>query len=111
MKKKRIFIGKGGLSSDIVKTTSSVDFKSKGKGIHVEPSTKEKKRQQEMEIKRQRQVSSIMNQRVNDPSSLNKGDLNKTSCYESIEVVVIDKVDEFMNKPNKIYDIENSDFN
>ena len=52
LQKKGISIGKGGSSSAIIKTTSTIDRKDKGKGIHVDPSIEEKKTEQEVEIER-----------------------------------------------------------
>lgn len=42
---------------------------------------------------------------------MNNGDPNKAWCYKTIEIVVLDKVDELMKWPNKSYDIENTNFN
>ncbi|XP_052624860.1 uncharacterized protein LOC111905161 [Lactuca sativa] len=39
-----------------------------------------------------------MNQRVNGPPRLNKVDPNKAWCYETIEIVVLNKVDELMKR-------------
>lgn len=36
-----------------------------------------------------------MRMRANDPPSLDKGDPNKVSCYETIEIVAYGKVDAF----------------
>lgn len=71
----------------------------------------ENKKLQEKEMERLRQVNSIMTQRINNPPGLNKGDPNKAWCYETIEIVVLDRVDEFMKRPKKSYGIENSNFN
>lgn len=42
-----------------------------------------------------------MSQRVNDPPGFNKGDPNKNWCYETIEIVVLGKTDEFLKSPKK----------
>lgn len=52
-----------------------------------------------------------MNQKINDPPGLNKGDPNKAWCYKTIEIAVLDKVEEFLKKPKKSCDIENTNFN
>lgn len=66
---------------------------------------------QQIKLERQIQICNILNQRVNYPPSLNKDDSNKTWCYETINIFVFDKVDEFMKRPKKSYDIGNSNFN
>lgn len=43
------------------------------------------------------QLNSIMRQRENDPPGLEKGDINKTWCYETIENVAYGEVDAFEN--------------
>lgn len=55
-------------------------------------------------------MNNILNQRVNDPPSLNKGGTNKAWCYETIEIVVLDNVEEFMKRHKRSYDIENTNF-
>lgn len=47
----------------------------------------------------------------NDPPGLNKGDLNKHWCYETIEIAVSKKNDEFRKKRNQSIKIEIFDFN
>ena len=51
------------------KTTSTANPKDKGKGVHVEPSTEEKKRMQEIEDDKIRNLTSIMRQKKDDPPS------------------------------------------
>ncbi|CAI9260017.1 unnamed protein product [Lactuca saligna] len=82
----------------------------KGKGIDKTPLEKQKKKQQALEIKRPRQINSILRRRQNDPPGLNKGDPNKHWCYETIEEIVLDtKFDYFCKAPKKSYEIYNSD--
>lgn len=64
----------GGSSNSLVKTTSIVDLQDKGNVILIEQSEEEKKRLQAAELERQRKINSILRQRENDPSGLNKGD-------------------------------------
>ena len=59
LQKKGINIGEGGSSSIVVKNTSTVDPKYKGKSVRFEPSTEEKKRLQEIEMEKMRQLNSI----------------------------------------------------
>lgn len=57
------------------------------------------------------QVNKIMNQRVNDPPGLEKGDPNKTWLYEKIGIIVLEKVEEFFKRAKKSYDTKPLDFN
>lgn len=58
-----------------------------------------------------KQLNGIMRMRANDPPSLDKGDPNKVSCYETIEIVAYGKVDAVEKWPKKSYAIEDSNFN
>ena len=53
----------------------------------------------------------MMRLRANDPPCLNKGDPNKVWCYETTESATYGKDDDFFVRPEKIYAIEDSDFN
>lgn len=90
--------GVGGSIYTLVKTTSNGDPKDKGKNIQVKQTEEEKKWVQAIEIERQRQINNILRQRANDPPGVNKGDPNKQWCYETIEIVVLAKNDEFLKK-------------
>lgn len=92
----RLNIGEGGSGSTNDKNITTSEQISKGKGISVDLSKKEKKKIHELEMERLRQLSSIMSQRENDPLGLKKGDPNKVWCYETIETAILDNVDEFM---------------
>lgn len=83
--KKVIWIWEGGSISWAVKPITNTFPKDKGKRVHVEPLAKEKKRLQEIELERMRQLSNIMRQRIDDPLGLNKGDPNKVWNNEMIE--------------------------
>lgn len=79
-------------------------MKDKGKIIQVVQSDEEKKKLQAIELEKQRRINNILRQRANDPPALNKGDPNKHWCYETIEIVVLGKNNEFLKKPKKSYD-------
>ena len=82
----------------------------KGKGI--EPSIEEKKKAQEAEIERQRQIHRIICERQNDPLGLEKGDPTNPFCYEIIEDIVFNRImHDFEKVPKKSFDTENIDFN
>ncbi|CAH1422833.1 unnamed protein product [Lactuca virosa] len=100
----------GGLSSALVKITSNNDPKDKRKSIEFVMYNEEKKRLQAIKLEKHKQINSILRQRANDPPGLNKGYPNKHRCYETIEIEVLGKNDEFRKTPKKSYDTENSDF-
>lgn len=87
--------------SSIVKFVSTSKTNVKGKSVHVEPSGEEKKRLQELELGNMKQLNNIMRQREKDPPVLDKEDLNKVWCYETIETIVIGDVDAFEKKNKK----------
>lgn len=62
-------------------------------------------------MERQRQINSILSQRVNNPPGLSKGYPKKHWCYERIEIAILGKNHEFLKRPKKSYDTENSKFN
>lgn len=109
--KKEISIGEGGSSPAIIKTTSIVDSKYKGKGVHVEPSAKEKKRLQELEMEKLRQLNRILMQMKDNPLGLNKGNPNKVWCCETIESSTFSEEDDFSVNPRKSYATETNEFN
>ncbi|CAI9290504.1 unnamed protein product [Lactuca saligna] len=84
--------------------------KRKGKSVQIIQTEEEKKRLQAIEMEKQRQIN-ILNKRMNDPPGMNKSDRNKKWCYETIEIEVIAKPNEFTKKSKKSYDIEKSNFN
>ncbi|CAI9286374.1 unnamed protein product [Lactuca saligna] len=90
-------------------TTSTT--KGKRKGVHVEPSEEEKKKLQDLEIEKMKQLNNTRRLTANDPPSLNKGDPNKVWCYEAIENIAYGKVDVFRKRPKRNYHIRNVDFN
>lgn len=57
------------------------------------------------------QLNNITIQRVNDPTRVNEGDPNKIGCYETIESTTFCKEEDFIVKPMKSYDIEDTMFN
>lgn len=103
--------GEGGLINAPVKMSLTLDPKDKGKVILIEQSNEEKKKLHEAELERQRQINNIIFDRENDPPGLNKGDPNKRWSYEMIVIVVLGKNDEFLKRPKKIFETENSNFN
>lgn len=75
--------------SSIVKIVSTSKTNVKSKSVHVEPSGEEKKRLQELELGNMKQLNNIMRQREKDPPALDKEDLNKVWCYETILVMLM----------------------
>lgn len=71
-----------------------------------------KKRQHALEIEKQRQLNNIMRRRQNDPPSLNKCDPRKQWCYETVEYIVLNGMNDYFHKVmKKSYDVKNSNFN
>ena len=101
----------GGSCSSTVKPVTTSNPKDKGKSVHVEPTVEEKKKLQQLEFERLKQLNNIMRMRVNDPPGLHKGDPNKVQCYEMIESETCGQVDDFDKRPRKSYAIEDVDFN
>ncbi|CAI9281095.1 unnamed protein product [Lactuca saligna] len=93
--KKGFNVNEIGSRSSIVKFVATLETNVKGKSFHVEPSGEEKKRLQELELENMKQLNNIMRQREKDPPALDKEDLNKLWCYETIETIVIADVDAF----------------
>lgn len=89
-------ISEVGSRSSTAKPVTTSDPKDKGKGVHVEPTTEEKKKFQELEMERLRHLNNMMRLRVNDPPCLNKGDPNKVWCYETIESATYGENDDFL---------------
>lgn len=82
---KGLNINEGGSGSSTAKPVTTFDPKDKGKGVHVEPTTEEKKKLREIKMEKLRQLNNIMSQIANDPPHPNKGDPNKVWCNEIIE--------------------------
>ncbi|CAI9293754.1 unnamed protein product [Lactuca saligna] len=89
--KKWLDLNEGGLDSSNVKTVESSKPKWKGKGVQVEPTKEDKKKLQELEMKKMKQLNNIMRMRANDPPGLNKGDANKIVKFLSITPDVVFK--------------------
>ena len=103
--------GAGGSSSTLVKSASNFSPKDKGKTIEVVQYDEENKKIQAIKLEKQRKISSVLRQQANDPPGLNKVDPNNKWCYETIEIVVIGKNEEFRKMPKMSFAMENSDFN
>ncbi|CAI9288522.1 unnamed protein product [Lactuca saligna] len=103
--------GEGGSSSDLIKTTSSIEPKDRGKVILIKQSYQEKNKQQATKLERHRKINSILHQRENDPPSLNKGDPNKNWCYETTEITMLGKSDKFLKMPKKSFETKNYEVN
>lgn len=58
-----------------------------------------------------KQLNNFMRQRENDPHGLDKGDINKFWCYETIESVDFGEVDLFEKQPKQSYLNKDSSFN
>ncbi|CAI9269349.1 unnamed protein product [Lactuca saligna] len=97
--------GAGGSISTLVKSTSNVDPKDKGKNIQVEQTDEEKKWLQSTEMEKK-----THKHHFESNAELNKGDPKKQWCYEIIEIFVLGKNDEFLKNPKKSYDTENLEF-
>ncbi|CAI9264910.1 unnamed protein product [Lactuca saligna] len=69
--------GVGGLSSSSIPPNFNNGPSNKGKAIYVVPLEEEKKKQQALDIEKQRLKNSILRRRDNDPPSLYKGVTNK----------------------------------
>lgn len=70
-------INEGGSGSSTVKPIATFEPNGKGKGVHVEPTGKEKRILQELKIENMKQLNSINRLRENDPPDLDERDLNK----------------------------------
>lgn len=86
--KKGLNISEWGSGYSIFKAIATSEAKGKVKGTQVERKTKEKKKLQELEIERMKQLNNIMRMRANDPPGLYKGDPNKVWCYKTIKHVL-----------------------
>lgn len=93
--KKGLNLGKRGLGSSTTRPVTTFDSKYKGKGVYVKPTTKEKRKLQELKIERLKQLNNIMRMRVHDPTDHKNGDPNKVWGYKTIENVFYGKVNAF----------------
>lgn len=87
-------------------TSTTTTLKPLTKGVVIEPTTEENKLALEQEIEKQRKIQSILRQRENDPTSIDKGDPSKYYIYETIEASVFSGVmHEFAKVPKKSFGI------